>query len=76
VTTATLTVHGTAAGADWVEIRCECTPDVTGGPIDPPDSGARMIEMIATVQRRHLADAGCTCERLVAILDADAQPSN
>jgi hypothetical protein len=74
MTTATLTVTGTEDGADWVEMRCECTTDMTGGPIDPPDSGLPMIDMIETVQLRHKQN-GCSCESLVVFLDGhDRKP--
>ena len=67
MSTVTMTITGTDAGADNIEMKCE--HGTTAEPIDPPASGEAMTDGIDRVQANHRRDTGCDCDRLVAVLD-------
>jgi hypothetical protein len=67
MTTARMTVTGTEAGADYVELVC--SHGRTAIVIDPPDSGDVLTSAMDEVQAVHRRDKHCDCERLVALLD-------
>ena len=67
MTTATMTITGTEAGADYVLVTCE--HGRTGEAIDPPDSGIVLTDTMDRVQTAHRRDTGCDCDKLLAVLD-------
>ena len=59
MTTVTMTITGTEAGADYVLMTCE--HGRTGEAIDPPSNEESITDVVDHIQATHRRDTGCDC---------------